>query len=71
MTMQMLMADERRNGVQERLQKGRVEGVLAAISSLMNTMNWSIERAMGALNVPENERPQYAALLQKGPESML
>lgn len=71
MTMQMLMADERRNGVQEGLQKGRVEGLLAAISSLMNTMNWPIERAMEALSVPEDERSQYAALLQKGQETTL
>ena len=67
MTMQMLMADERREG----LRKGRVEGLLAAISSLMKTMGWPVEQAMEALSVPEDERAQYAAMLQNGRETVL
>ncbi len=74
MTMQMLMADERRaaredgvrEGIQKGIQKGRVEGVLDAIRGLMNTMGWSVERAMEALNVPDADRAQYAALLRDG-----
>ncbi len=73
-TMQMYMADERRaaredgvrEGIQKGIQKGRVEGVLDAIRGLMNTMGWSVERAMEALNVPDADRAQYAALLRDG-----
>ncbi len=72
--MQMLMADERRaaraDGVREGIQKGRVEGILDAIRGLMNTMGWSVERAMEALNVPDADRAQYAALLRDGQETM-
>ncbi len=52
MTMQMLMADERRAAREEGISEGMQKGVLSAIRSLMNTMNWSIERAMEALSVP-------------------
>jgi len=45
--------------------EGCAEGVLASIHSLMSTMGWSIEQAMEALRVPDDERPKYADLLQK------
>lgn len=68
MTMQMYMADERRaareDGVREGIQKGIREGILASINSLMKTTGWPVEQAMKALNIPDNERAQYAALLQ-------
>ncbi len=46
------------------------KGFLDAINSLMNTMDWTIEQAMEALSVPEDERTQYAAMLQHGQETM-
>lgn len=64
-TMQMYMADEKRLSYEEGIQTG----VLSAISNLMKTMGWPIERAMEALSVPDTDREQYAAMLQQGQET--
>ena len=60
-TMQMLMADERRAAREE----GIREGTIASISSLMENMGWSVEQAMEALGIPNDKRAQYAALLRE------
>ncbi len=65
-TMQMLMADERKAAREDGIREDRVEGILASIRSLMNTMGWPVERTMEALSVPGAERAQYAALLRDG-----
>jgi len=53
-------------GVLEKgLTRGRVEGILSSIKSLMETMNFSIEQAMAALKIPEAERQEYMDLLEK------
>lgn len=41
------------------IEKGRMEGILSSIKSLMDSMGWTIEQAMDALKVPEGERSKY------------
>ncbi len=48
----------------EGLQEGRAEGTLFGIKNLMETLGLSIEAAMNALKVPEDERVKYANLLK-------
>lgn len=43
--------------------EGRAEGMTASIQSLMDTMGWTIEQAMAALKIPEEDRPKYSKLL--------
>lgn len=43
--------------------EGLVEGTLASIKNLMETLGLSVEAAMNALKVPENERTKYASML--------
>ncbi len=63
-TMQMYIADEKRIAREEGMKEGHFKSVLDNISNLVKTTNWTIERAMDALNIPKDERTQYAALLQ-------
>ena len=51
-------------GLAEGRAEGRTEGTLLSIKSLMETLGLSIEAAMNALKVPEDERIKYANLLQ-------
>ena len=43
--------------------EGRAEGTLSSIKNLMETLGLSIEAAMNALKIPEDERPKYANML--------
>jgi len=43
--------------------EGLVEGTLASIKNLMETLGLSVDAAMNALKVPENERTKYASML--------
>ena len=53
-------------GVEEKGRiKGRTEGLLSSIRSLMANTGWPLEKAMEILEVPEMDRPKYADLLQK------
>ena len=45
------------------LQEGRAEGTLSSIKNLMETLGLSIEAAMNALKIPEDERTKYANML--------
>ena len=49
-------------GVEER---GVAKGILVSIKNLMETMNLTIEQAMAALKVPENERQKYMDMLER------
>jgi predicted transposase/invertase (TIGR01784 family) len=40
--------------------EGRAEGLLSSIQNLMESMNLSMEQAMDALKIPEDERCKYA-----------
>ena len=59
----------RKGGIQEGRAEGRIEGLaegtLSNIRSLTETLGLSIEAAMNALKVPEDERTKYAKLLQQ------
>ena len=50
----------RKGGIQE----GRAEETLSNIKSLTETLGLSVEAAMNALKVPEDERIKYANLLR-------
>ena len=45
--------------------KGITKGILSSLQSLMKNMNLSAEQAMVILDIPEGERPNYLALLEK------
>ena len=47
------------------LEKGMVKSTISAVKGLMETMNWSMEQAMAAMKVPEDERPKYRELLRQ------
>ena len=51
----------RRDGLQE----GRAEGTLSSIKNLMETLDLSIEAAMNALKIPEDERTKYVNMLRQ------
>ena len=48
--------------------RGRAEGVeetlLASIRNLMNSQQWTLQKAMDALEVPEADRSKYSAMLK-------
>ena len=59
----------RKGGLQEGRAEGRIEGLaegtLANIKSLTETLGLSVEAALNALKVPEDERAKYTNLLQQ------
>ena len=46
-------------------QAARVKGTLSNLKSLMETMGWSIDTAMHALDIPEDERQKYLNQLEQ------
>ena len=48
----------------ENIAKGRAEGILASIKSIMETMGLTIDQAMSALKVPDTEKQKYMDLLE-------
>ena len=53
-------------GVMEKgMAKGMTNGILSSIKSLMETMGMTIEQAMTALKVPEDEKQKYIDLLER------
>ena len=53
-------------GVMEKgLEKGRAERALSDLRNLMETLGLTIEQAMTALKVPEDERQKYMDLLEQ------
>ncbi len=49
-------------GIQTGIQKGRMDGRLEAIQNLMKNLKFSIEQAMTALGIPEDEWETYRTL---------
>lgn len=45
--------------------EGRAEGMIASLHNLMDSMNWTIEQAMTALKISEEERQKYQELLSR------
>ena len=56
-------------GIAKGIAKGRtygiVEGIATSIRNLMESMGWSIEQAMDALQIPTEERNGYLNMLKK------
>ena len=52
-------------GRAEGLATGRAEEKLNAIKSLMKKLNFTMEQAMNALDMPESEQERYARLLNQ------
>ena len=56
-------------GIEKGIAKGRtygiVEGIATSIRNLMESMGWSIEQAMAALQIPTEERNGYLNILKK------
>ena len=52
-------------GRAEGMAKGMTSGILSSIKSLMETMGMTIEQAMAALKVPEDEKQKYIDLLER------
>ena len=46
-------------------QKGITKGIVSSLRNLMESMGWSIEQAMDALQIPTEERQTYANMLQR------
>ena len=54
------------DGVEQKgIAKGIAKGITASIRNLMESMGWSIEQAMDALQIPTEERQTYANMLQR------
>ncbi len=53
------------DGEKRGIEKGRAEGIISSLKSLMATLGMSVEEAMNALRIPENERGTYTDLLAK------
>ena len=61
--MQSNLATAEDRGERRGRAEGRAEGMTASIRSLMDTMGWTVEQAMAALKIPEEDHPKYAKLL--------
>lgn len=54
-----------KKGMKRGIAEGLEKGILSSIENLMETMGWTLDRAMTALKVPEAERQTYRNLLEK------
>ena len=45
--------------------EGRAEGLMESLHNLMDSMNWTIEQAMSALKISDEDRQKYQELLGK------
>ena len=57
---------ERRGRVKGRAEgreEGHAEGMAVSIQNLMDSMGWTIDQAMAALKIPEEDRPKYTKML--------
>lgn len=64
MTFAMKMMEERKEGFKEGKAEGLAEGLASSIRNMMKNMGISLEKAMDVLQIPENERTKYAALVK-------
>ena len=52
-------------GIAKGMAKGRAEGVMDSLHNLMDSMGLTIEQAMAALKISEEDRLKYQELLSK------
>ena len=57
---QGVLAKGREQGLQQGMKQGRDETIVRSARSLMKKTGWSVEEALGALEIPEAERDGYA-----------
>ena len=53
------------DGFAEGHDTGFDEGLLAAVKGLVRRCGWSADEAMDVVDIPEDERPRYVALLAR------
>ncbi len=46
--------------------RGIEKGIIQALQNLMDSMKWTVQQAMDALQIPNSERSKYAELLKQG-----
>ncbi len=46
--------------------RGIEKGIIQALQNLMDSMKWTVQQAMDALQTPNGERSKYAELLKQG-----
>lgn len=63
--LEKIYSEGRAEGRVEGRAEGVTEGIVSSIKSLMETLGLSIEAAMAALKIPENEQRTYVDLLEK------
>ncbi len=63
--LEALYLDGEKSGMEKGRREGRAEGIISSLKSLMATLGMSVEEAMNALRIPENERGTYTDLLAK------
>ena len=52
-------------GIAKGITKGITKGIMFSIQSLMESMGWTIEQAMDALQIPTEERNGNLSMLEK------
>ena len=55
--------EARAEGLSQGLSQGVLETTITAIRNVMQSMNFSVEKAMDVLQIPADERAKYAALV--------
>lgn len=60
-----IMAKGEAKGEAKGMAQGMAKGILSSIQNLMETLGLTLEQAMAALKVPENERQRYMELLER------
>lgn len=58
------MAQGMAQGMAKGIAKGIAENTLMSINNLMDTLGLTVEQAMAALKIPEDDRPKYAKQLE-------
>ncbi len=46
--------------------RGIEKGKLQSLRSLMDSMKWTVQQAMDALQIPDSEKIKYAELVEQG-----
>ena len=57
--MSIIWEEERNEGILVGIEKGRLEGLFRSLLSMMETLNMSVEAAMNALKLTEQEKEIY------------
>ena len=54
-----------KDAIDEQRQEARQNTMVTAIRNLMQNTQWSAEKAMDALSIPQNQRATYAGLVKR------